>query len=126
MVGLEVEGREVVVVVLDLRPLGDAEAHGDEEVDDLVLDEAEWMRVAAGAAAAGKRDVDPLVGKAVGEPLGGEPLAGPGDGRLDRLLRLVDERAESRLFDIPLARAAALMRTIQSDRRSRLRCLRSR
>ena len=36
MVGGNVERREVVVVVLDLRALGDAEAQADEDVDDLL------------------------------------------------------------------------------------------
>ncbi len=96
MVRPEVQRREVVVVVLDLRSLGHLEPHADEHVDDLVLDEAERMRMAARTAAAGKRDVDPVVREALGQPRGREPLAGDRHRRLDGLFRLVDERAERR------------------------------
>ena len=55
MLGRDVEGGEVVEVVLDVRPLGDAEAHLAEDGDDLVDGLADGMEAALAlpAAAAG-------------------------------------------------------------------------
>ena len=52
------EGREVVVVGLDLGPLGDAIAQADEEVDDFVYHHLGRMQVAPLKRGAGQRDVD--------------------------------------------------------------------
>ncbi len=61
MVGREVEAAEVVEVVLDLGALGDGEAHGDEDVDEVVLRLPQGVQVAAGAAPSGQGDVEALL-----------------------------------------------------------------
>ena len=48
MLARDVEGGEVVEIVLDVRALGDAEAHGTEDGDDLVDGLADGMEAALG------------------------------------------------------------------------------
>src|SRR5437867_5011403 len=60
VVGGDVEGLEVVPVVLDLRAFLHAVAHAGEDPDHLVLDDREGMQRSRPQPAAGKRDVDPI------------------------------------------------------------------
>src|SRR5690606_254347 len=57
MLGREVQGREVVEVVLDVRPLGDREAHVGEDGDHLVHDLHGRVHPALAARAAGQGQV---------------------------------------------------------------------
>ena len=52
MVGRRVEGLEVVVLGLDLGPVGDLVAHADEDVLDLPLGLGDQMEMAQGEGAA--------------------------------------------------------------------------
>ncbi len=47
-------------IILDMRPLGDAEAEGAEDLHDLVDGLGNGMDAAGGLAADRQRDVDPL------------------------------------------------------------------
>ncbi len=96
VVGLEVERAEVVVVVLDLGALGDPEAHGDEDLDDLVLHLAQRMDVAARALAAGERDVDAVLAERALELGRAEGALAGGERRLKRVLHLVGKRTQRR------------------------------
>ena len=89
----DVEGLEVVVVELDLGPLGDREAHAREHVDDLVVHLREGMEGArddaAGREASGRADPPPG-GRAARDPPGGPaapraPTRAPPSPRWPRL-----------------------------------------
>ena len=89
----DVEGGEIVEIVLDIRPLGDGESHLAEDGDDLVDGLAHRMDAALGLRARRQSDVDPLLGEA-------RVQRGPGEVRLarvqgggDRLLQGVEALA---------------------------------
>ena len=85
----DVEGLEVVVVELDLGPLGDGEPHPGEHVHDLVVHLGERVEPARDDAAARERQVGP-VGRQPGSPLDALQDGLPGlELRLDPRLRLV-------------------------------------
>jgi hypothetical protein len=77
-------------------PLRHAEAHGDEDVDDLLLDGAQRVHVTARPAAAGQRHVDTILGEPARETLRAEGPAACVQLRDERLLHLVGERAHGR------------------------------
>ncbi len=56
----DVERLEVVEVRLHFRPLGDGEAQAQKDLDDLVLDEGEWVQGSHRRAPAREREVHPL------------------------------------------------------------------
>src|SRR5687767_11567862 len=77
------QGREVVVVGLDLGSLGDAIAQADEEVDDVVYNHLGRMQVALRKRDTRQCDVDRF-GPQTLLPLARRDLYGPGaEGRLD-------------------------------------------
>ena len=96
MIGGKVEGTEVVEVVFDLGPLGDAEPHGDEDPDDLLLDRPERMGVPARPGATGQRDVGALLGKRAPEPVGCELARLLRDPREDLVLDIVGQGSDRR------------------------------
>ena len=87
----DVEGNEVVELVLEFRPAGDVEAHAAEQVGQLVDGPQDRVQAADGGRAAGLGDVDR---RQAGLP----PAAGVGlpgvEGVLEVLLQGVDELAQ--------------------------------
>ena len=105
VLGREIQRREVVEVVLDIRPFGDREAHVGEDGHDLVRHLAHRMDPALGAVAQRQRDVDPLGGEPGIERLGLQL----GRTRFERSLDLALQRIER------LARLAALLRRQRAE-----------
>ena len=93
--GREVEGGEIVVVGLDVRPLGDAEAEIGEDGGDLVDDLADRMDAAGLQRCATHRqgDVDRLRGQPVDEVLLLEDGAAGGERLADPVLEAVQRRS---------------------------------
>ena len=60
MIGGRIERREIVVVVLDLRPFKDLETHAREHVDEHILHARDGVQRADGDAAPGHGDVHRL------------------------------------------------------------------
>src|SRR5262245_58101456 len=84
MVAGEVQGLEVVIVVLDLRPFGHREAQPREDGDDLVVDDRERVQRSLSRTASRQREVE-LGPRAVLAALGLSGLAQPA---LDERLQL--------------------------------------
>ena len=63
MIRRDVEGLEVVPVVLDLRAADDAEPERCEDVHDLAFDQRERVQGSRARTPAGERDVDPVGGE---------------------------------------------------------------
>jgi hypothetical protein len=94
MIGRDVEGGEVVPVVLDVGTLGPGEAHLAEDRGDLVHHLADRMQRALVLRARRQRDVDLLGGQARGERGTAEQALARVERRFDLALELVDPRAE--------------------------------
>ena len=62
----DVEGREVVVVALDLRPLRHPISQAGKDVDDLLDRADQWVAVARRREAAGRSDVNGFAGETLG------------------------------------------------------------
>ncbi len=92
VLGRDVEGGEVVEVVLDVRPLGDGEAHLAEDGDDLVHRLADRVQLALGLRPRRQGDVDGLARQPRVERGGVQHrlarLDGRGDPVLERVQRL--------------------------------------
>src|SRR5204862_495408 len=113
MIARDVERLEVVIVGLDLGPLGHREAEAGEDRDDLVVNARQRMERSLRRPAAGKREVEspaPALDLALDLEGRGEPGV---QERLQLALAL-------------LGRRAALIRTILSERAARCFCLRPR
>ena len=67
MVGRRIERVEAMILILDLRPVGDGEADLAEGTDDVVGDLREWMQLAERAAASGQGEVGWMLGHRGGE-----------------------------------------------------------
>ena len=93
MVLWRVERREVVEVVLDLRPVGDVEAEGGEERLDALQRERERMQAAAAGTATGQRDVERIRAELPGELRVGERRASRFECGFEPGLRVVDPGA---------------------------------
>src|SRR2546426_8436962 len=111
MVARDVERLEVVVVGLDLGPLGDREAEAGEDRDDLVVDARQRMQRPPRRAAARQREAEPPTA-----PLGlSLRLVGRGEPRVQQAfelaLGLVRSRADER----------ALIRRQRAERSQELR-----
>src|SRR6266478_3691600 len=108
MIARDVEGLEVVVVALDLGPLGDREAEPCEDRDDLVVDAGQGMQRSLRRAPARQGEVEPppaALGLALRRRRGGEPsvqepfelalgLVGGGADERTLLRRQAAERAQ--------------------------------
>ena len=71
----DVQRLEVVPVVLDLRPLDDAEPQTEEHVDDLILHDRERMERARGRTAPRQGEIDEVVHQEGSGRLTGQPVA---------------------------------------------------
>ena len=100
MVRRDVEGVEVVEVVLDLRALGHGEAHVGEDRRDLFRDLAHRVDRAQPPAAGGQRHVEPFAAQPLLERGIGERGLLRGQRRVD----LVLQRVELWAHDLPLFR----------------------
>src|SRR5215210_6333048 len=110
------QGREVVIIPLDLRPLRDAVAQPNEEVHHLVDDPQRRMQVAFAYRDARQRDVHGLLAQPL-FPLAGRHLPHPGVeggldlprsqvGRFAHLLALLGREAPYALLDLRKLRGA--------------------
>ena len=95
MVRREVEGPEVVVVALDVRPLGPGKAQAAQDVRHLVHDERKGVPPAPRRGRPREREVE-AGGSDLPVDLGGlEDLAALGEGRFDALLEPVGLGAQA-------------------------------
>jgi hypothetical protein len=107
MLGRDVERREIVEIVLDMRPFGDGEAHLAEDRDEFVDRLADRMDAALGLGPDRQRDVDPLGRQPCLELARRQPPGGALDGGGNFVLEGVEGRA-GRLAGLRVERAEAL------------------
>ena len=106
MLGRNVEGGEIVPVVLDVRPLGPAEAHLAEYLGDLVDGLGDRVQAALRRGPDGERDVDPLFREAPFQLALRQSLLAGVDGVGDGLFQTVEGLAPfAPLFGRSLAQA---------------------
>ena len=131
--GRDVQRREIVKILLDMRPLGDDEPHLAKDRDDLVDRLADRVNAAGLARLHRQGDIGALAGKLCGARRAAEPIAGFGERSRDHVLhgiqrstgfapRFGRERAEA---THQFGQTAAPPERGDADRLKRVRRLRS-